>query len=158
MQVWRICKERFADAAFSGEGARLYSGRWNAAGVRMVYTSTSLALAAVELFVHLDPSDAPSDLVSVSATLQPSEVSVERLELARLPAGWRIMEHAQLRKMGAEWAASQKSAALEVPSIAVEGEWNVLLNPVHLDFPKIKLHPPKVFHFDKRMFKAPAKL
>lgn len=158
MQVWRICKKRFADAAFSGEGARLYSGRWNPAGVRMVYTSTSLALAAVELFVHLDPSDAPGDLVSISATLLPSQVSIERLDPARLPVDWRTMEHPQLRNIGAEWIASQKSAALEVPSIAVQGEWNVLLNPVHLDFPKITLHPSEAFHFDERMFKAAARL
>jgi hypothetical protein len=27
----------------------------------MVYTSTSLALAALELFVHLNPADAPDE-------------------------------------------------------------------------------------------------
>jgi hypothetical protein len=35
----------------------------------MVYTSTSLALADIELFVHLEPGHAPDDLVYLSALL-----------------------------------------------------------------------------------------
>ena len=49
--------------------ARLFDGRWNFEGVPMVYISSSLALAAIEFFVHLNPSDAPNDLVSVKAEL-----------------------------------------------------------------------------------------
>ena len=63
MQIWRICRERFADEAFSGTGARRFGGRWNSPGVPMVYASSSLALAAIELFVHLEPNQQPSDLV-----------------------------------------------------------------------------------------------
>ena len=155
MQVWRISKERFRDAAFSGEGARLYAGRWNPAGVRMVYTSSSLALATVELFVHLDPSEAPDDLVAFSATLPAGEVSLETIDPEFLPADWRAMEHAGLRALGAEWIRTGRSCALQVPSIAIEGEWNVLLNPLHSEFAKITVQPSKPFHFDKRMFKVP---
>jgi RES domain-containing protein len=154
MQLWRLCKDRYREAAFTGEGARLYAGRWNPAGVRMVYTSSSLALAAVELFVHLDPRDAPDDLVVVSALLDPGQVSVERMDPAQLPPDWRAMEHAGLRAIGAEWVPANRFAALEVPSLAVEGEWNVLLNPAHADCSKIILLEPKPFHFDERMFQA----
>ena len=154
MQVWRISKERYRDAAFTGEGARLYAGRWNPAGIRMVYTSTSLALAAVELFVHLDPDDAPDDLVSVSAILPPGEVTLEAIELDQLPADWRAVEHAGLRELGAEWVRSGRSCALKVPSIAIEGEWNVLLNPMHVEFARITLHEAMLFRFDERMFKV----
>lgn len=123
----------------------------------MVYTSTSLALAAVELFVHLDPRDAPDDLVIVSARLDPDQVSIERIATSQLPSDWRAMEHAGLRTIGAEWIRSLRSAALEVPSLAVEGEWNVLLNPAHPDFAKIALFAPKPFHFDERMFQTTPK-
>jgi RES domain-containing protein len=124
----------------------------------MVYTSTSLALAAVELFVHLDPTDAPDDLVVVSALLEPGlepgKVSLETMDPKQLHEDWRAMEHAGLRAIGAEWILSGRSAALQVPSLAVEGEWNVLLNPAHPDFSKITLLEPKPFHFDERMFKT----
>jgi RES domain-containing protein len=156
MQLWRLSKDRYREAAFTGEGARLYAGRWNPAGVKMVYTSTSLALAAVELFVHLDPRDAPDDLVVLSALLDPDQVSIESLDPTKLPPDWRAMEHSGLRSIGAEWIQSNWSAALQVPSLAVEGEWNVLLNPAHADFSKITLLEPKPFHFDERMFKSPA--
>ncbi len=154
MQLWRLCKDRYCEAAFTGEGARLFAGRWNPSGVKMVYTSTSLALAAVELFVHLDPRDAPDDLVVLSALLDPAQVSIESIDSIKLPPDWRAMEHAGLRAIGSEWIQSNRSAALQVPSLAVEGEWNVLLNPTHPDFPKITVLEPKPFHFDERMFKA----
>lgn len=152
MQVWRICKRRFAAAAFTGEGARLYSGRWNPEGVRMVYTSSSLALAALEFFVHLDPSVAPDDLVSVSATL-PSHLKIDQIAVKDLPAGWRTTNNARLQTIGEEWISGNRSVALEVPSAVIEGEWNVLLNPAHPQFAKIQIAAPKPFHFDKRMFR-----
>lgn len=154
MQVWRICKAQFAPAAFTGEGARLYQGRWNPAGVRMVYTSTSLALASVEFFVHLDPSVAPDDLVSTSATLSLDKATRERVNFKDLPKDWRKTDHPALQAIGADWIAAGSSVALEVPSAAVEGEWNVLLNPAHPHFKKIVIAVPKPFHFDTRMFNA----
>jgi RES domain-containing protein len=153
MQVWRICKKRYSDAALTGEGARLYSGRWNPAGVRMVYTSSSLALAALEFFVHLDPSVAPDDLVSVSATI-PSTLKTERIALKELPADWRAAENTELQSIGSTWALNKRSVALEVPSVVIEGDWNVLLNPAHPEFSKIQIAKPKPFHFDKRMFRT----
>lgn len=152
MQLWRISKARFANKSFSGEGARLFGGRWNFAGVPMIYTSPSLALAAIEFFVHLDPSDAPEDLVSISAAL-PDELPTEQVDVLRLPAHWRRIDNEHLQKFGSDWASSMRTVALIVPSAAIDGEWNVLLNPVHADFSKIKIAPLKPFHYDERMFK-----
>jgi RES domain-containing protein len=153
MRVWRICKAKFATAAFSGEGARLYAGRWNPVGTRMVYTSPSLALAAMEFFVHLDPRDAPDDLVSIAALIPSAKAAVIRIEIEDLPADWRATDHPALQKIGADWISANRSVALEVPSVAVEGESNVLLNPAHPAFPRIILEFPQPFHFDQRMFK-----
>ena len=152
MRLWRICKARHAAAAFTGEGTLLYTGRWNPVGVRMVYTSTSLALAAVELFVHLDPASAPRDLVSVRANI-PDGVALERIEVSSLPADWKTVGRDDLQSIGAAWIASGRSAALQVPSAAIAGEWNTLLNPAHPEFPKITIDPPQPFIFDPRMFK-----
>ena len=41
----------------SGEGARLFGGQWNSPGVRAVYLGDSLALAGMELLVHLGDLD-----------------------------------------------------------------------------------------------------
>jgi RES domain-containing protein len=153
MLVWRICKAKYSATALSGKGARLYSGRWNPAGVSMVYTSTSLALAALEFFVHLDPALAPDDLVAISADI-PAHLATGRVLIDDLPIDWQATDHPMLHRLGEEWIAESKSVALQVPSVAVEGDWNVLLNLTHPDFAKIMVNSPKAWSFDHRMFKA----
>jgi RES domain len=69
MRFWRICRERYAAEAASGEGARLFGGRWNNRGVRVVYASMSSALAAMETFVNLEPNLQPDDLASIEGEM-----------------------------------------------------------------------------------------
>src|SRR5215203_140667 len=88
LTVWRLTRKRFADRAFDGEGARLYGGRWNYKGVAVVYCAATLSLAALELFVHLEASEAPDDLVTRAAAI-PARVSIEELEPSELPEDWR---------------------------------------------------------------------
>ena len=53
--VWRLTTARFSQTAFSGEGAKLYGGRWNPKGWEMVYTAESQSLALLEMMAQ----DAP---------------------------------------------------------------------------------------------------
>lgn len=152
MRLWRICRRRYADEAASGAGARLYGGRWNSRGVSVVYAATSLALAAVETFVNLEPNLRPADLVSIEGDI-PDAVEIRRLDPTALPAGWHGTRDESLRRFGDEWIRSGESAALLVPSAAIRGEWNVLLNPAHPDFSRIKFRKPERFEFDARMFR-----
>ena len=123
----------------------------------MVYTSTSKALACMELFVHLDSNTVPADLVALSIEL-PRHLQVERLAARQLPVGWRTTDYAVLQKLGADWIASARSVALQVPSAVIEGEWNMLLNPAHRDFVKLIPGTPESFRFDARMFRSSSRL
>ena len=152
MQFWRICRRRYAADAATGEGARLFGGRWNSRGVRVVYASTSLALAAVETFVNLEPNLQPNDLVSFEGEI-PEGMEIGKADLASLPANWHETRDEALRKVGDDWVRGGQTAALLVPSAAIRGEWNLLLNPAHAEFSKIKLQPPEPFEFDVRMFR-----
>ncbi len=152
MRFWRICRRRYAAEAASGEGARLYGGRWNSRGVRVVYASTSLALAAVETFVNLEPNLRPGDYVSIEGAV-PDALEIERLDPKSLPANWYGTRDESLRRFGDEWAHAGKTVALLVPSAAIRGEWNILLNSAHPDFSKIKFQAPEPFQFDVRMFR-----
>ena len=118
----------------------------------MVYASTSLALAAVETFVNLEPNLRPADLVSIEGTI-PDAVEVSRLDVTALPARWHETRDESLRRFGNDWIRGGTSVALLVPSAAIHGEWNVLLNPVHPEFPTIAFSPAKPFQFDARMFR-----
>ena len=152
MRFWRMCRERYAATAANGEGARLYGGRWNSRGVRMVYASTSLALAAVEIFVNLEPNLLPGDLVFIEGEV-PEALGTGRLELKQLPEGWHRARDESLRRFGDEWIRAGQTVGLLVPSAAIRGEWNMLLNPAHPSFPKVKFHETRRFEFDARMFR-----
>ncbi|MGB7547092.1 MAG: RES family NAD+ phosphorylase [Terracidiphilus sp.] len=152
MRIWRICRERFAAEAFSGLGARRFGGRWNSPGVPMVYASSSLALAAMELFVHLEPNQQPDDLVAIAARLPEGEPA-RRLEPGELPEGWWTDDFAPLRALGDRWIREKSSLAIEVPSAALRMEWNVLVNPTHPAIAEIRVEAPQPFRFDARMFR-----
>lgn len=152
MRFWRICRRRYAAEAATGAGARLYGGRWNSRGVSVVYASTSLALAAVETFVNLEPNLTPSDLVSIEGEI-PEAVAIGRLDPTTLPAGWHETRDESLRRFGDDWIRRGDTVALLVPSAAIRGEWNVLLNPAHRDFDKTRFGRPEHFEFDARMYR-----
>jgi RES domain-containing protein len=151
--VWRIVAARHAERAWSGEGARRWGGRWNPPGVAVVYASSTLSLAALELLVHLDPDLLPVDLMAVAAEL-PSDPSPAVLRPRQLPAGWRTYPAPELlQELGAEWVRKAGSFALAVPSAVIPSEWNVLLNPLHPDFSRLRLLPAEPFAFDSRLLR-----
>jgi RES domain-containing protein len=150
--LWRLCKAKYAASALTGEGARLYAGRWNPAGVAMVYTSVSKSLACLELFVNLDPALLKDNYVEVAIDL-PASLTVPSLDERDLPQDWRVPGNLATQQLGADWVRSGRSVALRVPSAVIDGEWNVLLNPVHADFQRLTPQEPKPFRFDPRMFR-----
>ncbi|HEY1646524.1 MAG TPA: RES family NAD+ phosphorylase [Terracidiphilus sp.] len=150
MLVWRLCRAIHAAGAFSGEGARRFGGRWNSRGVPMVYCSSSLALAVIELFVHLDPSQAPSDMVSISAMLPDGEPA-RTIRPEELPSEWWT-DLPATRALGDAWVRGGSSLALKVPSVPIHSEWNVLVNPLHPRLAQPRVDPPQPFVFDARMF------
>jgi RES domain-containing protein len=152
MLVWRICRERFAADIGAGEGASLFGGRWNSRGVRVVYASTSLSLAAMEYFVHLEPNFQPDDLVSISGEI-PAEIRIDTFDVRRLPAHWHEASDESLRHFGDDWLRAAASVAILVPSAVVRTEWNVLVNPGHSDYSRITWRKPEPFTYDVRMFK-----
>ena len=147
LQAWRIVKEKHAATAFSGEGARLYGGRWNSAGVGLVYTSGTQALAALESLVHLNPP------VIFKYAAIPVEFDAALVEKApALPADWADQPAPpSTQAIGDLWAKEARSAVLQLPSVIIPGESNYLLNPAHPDFKKISIGKPAAFAFDPRL-------
>jgi RES domain-containing protein len=147
LQAWRIVKEKHAATAFSGEGARLYGGRWNSPGVSLVYTSSTQALAVLESLVHLNPP------VVFQYTIIPLEFDAALVEkITALPPGWNDQPAPpSVRTVGDLWARQSRSAVLQVPSAIIPTEFNYLLNPLHPDFKDITLGRPVPFSFDPRL-------
>lgn len=145
-------KSRYAGAAFDGEGARLYGGRWNSPGTRMVYTAQSQALAILEILVHLEKAGVLPSYSLCAAHF--AEDLVEALDPEALPDNWRSYPSPSgLRAIGDAWVAEQTSAVLEVPSVIVDDESNYLINPAHPDFSSLTISEPRPFDFDVRLFR-----
>lgn len=149
--VWRIVTARYAESAFSGEGARLYSGRWNRKGVAVVYTAGSQSLAMLEMLVQDQPLRAR--YVMIPASL-PESLAIERIVPGQLPEGWREGPARQeLQALGSNWIRRQTSAVLAVPSAVIPDETNYLLNPTHPDFAAIEIGEPQDFVTDLRLLR-----
>ena len=148
IEAWRIVKPEYADDAFSGDGSMLYAGRWHSEGTRGGYTAESIALAALEILVHVQRLKLPA------YRLIPCyfhEALVEELDVAKLPENWSApVAPIQLRRFGDEWARNRVSAVLKVPSAVTLVEFNYLLNPEHPDFGSIEVGEPRPFHMDVR--------
>jgi RES domain-containing protein len=153
MQIWRLCRRLHAKRAFNGEGARRFGGRWNRHGDALAYTSPTLSLAALELFVNLKIDEVPDDLVAIPAIL-PDNLSIERWEIQSLPRNWKDFAPPQdLQNLGSEWIRSLRTAVLLVPSVVIPEEFNVLLNPAHSEYARLVVGRPRPFQFDERMWK-----
>lgn len=148
--AWRIIRRKFVKAAFSGEGARRFGGRWNSPGRAAVYTAQSQALAALEILVHLDSEELLQNYVAIPVTIP--ERLITQVHLSALPKNWRAYPASRAtRAIGDAWLTQAASPVLQVPSTIIPSESNFLLNPAHRQFPKIRIGKPVRFHFDPRL-------
>lgn len=146
--VCRIVKTRYADTAFDGEGARRTGGRWNSPGLPVIYTSATIALAVLEMLVHLGDRGILATYSVIGASFDEKHVE----DLRELPADWRSYPAPPgLQMIGDEWLVSRRSLALRVPSAVVERESNYLINPEHEAFREIAIGAPERFNFDPRL-------
>lgn len=148
--AWRIVKQKYAASAFDGEGARRAGGRWTSMGRRVVYTSSSVALATLEILVHLE-SHRLLSAYSLFEVRFPDHL-VTKLDVRTLPMEWMdFPAPVGLAALGDHWLDSAASAVLEVPSAVVGLESNYLLNPEHRDFRKVSIGSAQSFRVDPRL-------
>jgi RES domain-containing protein len=148
--AWRLVKARLANQAFTGEGSRLYGGRWNSPGIPVIYTSATASLAVLEVFANVQHSDLLSTYMLVSCSFD--EHLLRDISINDLPSNWRKSPAPQeLQALGDDWIKNSSSVALRVPSAIIELESNYLLNPLHVDFRRVKLSKPEPFRFDLRL-------
>jgi RES domain-containing protein len=150
VRLYRIFDHAYRASAMSGEGAALTGGRWNSKGVRMVYTSETLALALLEIMSNARRTIPPGKVFL--AIDVPEQLRVEHLRQQDLPARWMTAPAPRrLQEIGDDWIRRARSVALTVPSAIVPLERNALLNPSHPDFERIVVGAPQRILVDKRL-------
>ena len=95
---------------------------------------------------------APLD-VGLAEVLIPGVAAEELLRLQTdLPSDWKERPYRDtVRQIGDKWSKSNQSLALRVPSAVCEGECNVVLNPEHPDFVKLRLDHLGPMKLDPRL-------
>jgi RES domain-containing protein len=149
--VYRLVNARHTRDAFSGEGARLYGGRWNPPGFPVVYASHSRALAVLETFVHLALEARSLQFLLYEFTL-PKDAKQRSYEAPqnvwRRPGSPQITQNA-----GREWLIEGSALALVVPSVIVPRERNFVLSVRHPQFSRVRISKPEPFSLDERLWK-----
>ena len=153
---WRLASveySRTVEDMLSGKGALRYGGRWHSPGRRVVYLSASLALASLELLVHLRETDVLRAYRKLSVGTP--ERLVKAADVRALPADWaRTSLHPVTQQIGDRWLDSLASVVLAVPSAVVIGEVNYIVNPAHPDFARLEPGEITDYCYDPRIVKA----
>ena len=151
MLVHRVLQSRFKDDALTGNGAKRFGGRWNPKGVAAVYTSAHLSLAVLEIVVHADPS--VLRVPHWSLALDVPDRLLSSLDDAALPANWRSPEASELlQEIGEDHLDTQETLGFAVASAVLPRERNVILNPTHKDFNRVRVVRSEALPIDPRLF------
>ena len=153
--VWRVADRAYTDPPFNpfdGEGARLFGGRWNNAGIPAVYAAGVCSLALLEVLVHVPDLVVLQGYVVYRAQI-PDELILD-VPFEQLPDSWNQPGLVpDLRRLGDEWAQAKSSVALRVPSAIVPVEFNYVLNPRHPEFGLVEVGPREPLPVDPRLLK-----
>ncbi len=150
MIVYRFTLSKFSHD-LSGEGARRYGGRWNSKGNAVVYTSVSISLSLLELLIHSVSHDEIK--VNELMVIETNANQLKEINAMQLKTGWRE-DIDYCKYIGDEFLESQSSLLMKVPSAIIPEEYNILINPKHRDFTRVKIKTAKIFQFDLRLFKS----
>lgn len=146
VRVYRIIEPRQAAHPFSGPGSD-GGGRWTSPRTQGVYASLSPSTAMLEYLVHLE-GETPRELLLAIASVPVDSV----LAQVEVPSDWKERPYRDsVRQIGDAWSKDNKSLALRVPSAVCEGECNVVLNPEHPDFVKLRLDQLVPMKLDPRL-------
>jgi RES domain-containing protein len=110
-------------------------------------------LDMAEVSVHFTLATLPSDYVMITIFI-PDDISVQKIDLTALPPDWNTFPNpSTTQATGDQFIADNKYCVLQIPSAVTRGDYNMLINPNHPDFKKIKIIRTVKFPFDKRIFK-----
>jgi len=149
LKIYRIAKQKFIND-LTGEGARLYGGRWNKKGSAMLYFSEHLSLCVLEMLVHTDQQLITNNYYFIEVEI--SEKMIKSISESKLPFNWRSNNLiSETQDFGNNWLQNNKELALRIPSAVLPSESNILINPNHIEVSKIKIIKTSELNLDARL-------
>ncbi len=121
------------------------------AGRPAIYAASTFALAVLEILAHAQIGKLPPGLRLVEIEI-PKSVAVETVEPETVPR-WDSADYAAARAFGDQWLQEARTAVLLTPSVLSPAERNVVINPRHRAFSKIKAGAEREMALDARLTK-----
>lgn len=151
MKVYRIALTQYCDS--SGEGAKLYGGRWNLPGNPAIYAGASISASLLERLT-IDPEMLSSEryvLYSVMEITIPIDL-IFTPEIADLPSGWNRIPAIRTSMEYGTKILKSGILCFAVPSVVDPSSLNFVINPISEKFSLIesKIYP---LELDKRIMR-----
>ena len=150
MELFRIAQEQFADD-LTGNGSRLFGGRWNSEGIFALYASSSRSLALLETLAHTPAKMLGTKNYQLITLRVPDMTTTEQILFTNLPLGWDAPDtRLYTQKLGDKFFQGNSTLMLAVPSVLMHEDVNYVLNPLHADMRKVKIVNKRRIYFDRR--------
>ncbi|MGB3004905.1 MAG: RES family NAD+ phosphorylase [Chitinophagaceae bacterium] len=151
MELYRITQEKYS-GDLSGNGAKLFGGRWNSEGFPALYTASSRSLALLETLAHTPAKMLGAKVYMLVTIYLPDSILAQEIEYKKLTTGWDAPDiRLFTQKTGDNFLINKKDLLLSVPSVLIPEENNFVINPQHPDIKKVKITNKRRIHFDKRV-------
>jgi RES domain-containing protein len=149
MIIYRVGRTKWAND-ISGEGARLFGGRWNRAGTACLYASASRALSVLEYTVNVGIDDIPRSLSITTYDLM--DLNILELDQEALPGDWKASPSPSSTKdFGTALLQDPATAVIKIASSVIPEEFNYLINPLNENMSKIQIVDVRDFVYDVRI-------
>ena len=154
--LWRIAPDTpdYLAHDLSGKGAEITGGRWNRKGLPVVYAASTASLAALETIVHFAASGLPLNRFLVRIDVPDDLWDARRSATpASLDVGWNAVPAGKVSlDFGDAWLKDAAAPLLlEVPSVIVPEESNLLLNARHPQMSRVKASKLRLWQYDGRL-------
>jgi RES domain-containing protein len=148
MLVYRIAHSKHI-ADLTGTGGLYTPGRWHGLGTRILYTSSTMSLAKLEVLANSLITPVNQALLILEI---PDDLTPAHLNIAELPAHWKNYPAPnELVNLTTTWIKQNRHLVLKVPSAQAELESNYLINPLHPDHHRLHILQIKPQEFDPRL-------
>ncbi len=152
MKIYRVTKKEFVKD-LTGEGARLFGGRWNKKGSPMLYFSEHLSLCVLEMLTRIDFEFLSEDYAFIEVEIA-DKLIIPSSKVTSISKNWRADPPVvATQDFGTKWLSSEGSFALSVPSAVLPSEHNILVNPNHKLISKLKITNSGKLDLDPRVIK-----
>ena len=154
MELYRITQESYSND-LSGDGSRIFGGRWNSEGRYAVYTSANRSLALLETLAHIPAKLFRNKKYILVTVFLPDKAPLKFIEEKDLPNNWDALDIQHVtQKIGDNFLEEQKGLLFRVPSVLMPEEFNYIINPLHPSMKQVKVIHHREIRFNDRLIKT----